>query len=139
MLKQKGRESNYIPGGAFYLPLDISSSGMSSDQFALELLKRKRVAVAPGTAFDTDEPFPQGNNESKMQQNSEYPSRSIFLNKVFVLFCYSFENKVTDSLESTNKKRLLKSFCRISLANDTKNVVTGVNRICEFLDELELK
>lgn len=27
ILKQRGRESSYIPGGAFYLPVDISSSG----------------------------------------------------------------------------------------------------------------
>jgi len=27
ILKQRGRASAYIPGGAFYLPVDISSSG----------------------------------------------------------------------------------------------------------------
>jgi len=27
ILKQRGRESSYVPGGAFYLPVDVSSSG----------------------------------------------------------------------------------------------------------------
>jgi len=52
VLKTRGRAS-FIPGGAFYLPLDISSSGMPALDFALKLLAEKHVAVAPGTAFDT--------------------------------------------------------------------------------------
>ena len=41
----------YSPGGAFYLLVDISSTGMDSRDFALELLERKQVAVAPGSTF----------------------------------------------------------------------------------------
>lgn len=41
----------YSPGGAFYLLVDISSTGMDSHDFALELLKEKKVAVAPGNTF----------------------------------------------------------------------------------------
>jgi aminotransferase len=39
------------PRGAFYLFVDIRSSGLSSEDFALKLLEREKVAVVPGTAF----------------------------------------------------------------------------------------
>ena len=41
----------YSPGGAFYLLVDISATGMDSRDFALELLQKRRVAVAPGNTF----------------------------------------------------------------------------------------
>jgi aspartate aminotransferase/aminotransferase len=41
----------YTPGGAFYLLIDISSTGMDSKEFAYQLLKDKKVAVAPGDTF----------------------------------------------------------------------------------------
>ena len=41
----------YSPGGAFYLLVDVSATGMDSRDFALELLKEKKVAVAPGSTF----------------------------------------------------------------------------------------
>ena len=37
--------------GAFYVFPSIKSLGMSSDEFANELLKAEKVAVVPGTAF----------------------------------------------------------------------------------------
>jgi aspartate/methionine/tyrosine aminotransferase len=43
------REFTYRAEGAFYLLLDISP--LSSRQFALHLLERENVAVAPGSAF----------------------------------------------------------------------------------------
>lgn len=39
------------PNGAFYVFPNITSTGMSSADFAVELLKRKNVAVVPGDAF----------------------------------------------------------------------------------------
>ncbi|MEO8206310.1 MAG: aminotransferase class I/II-fold pyridoxal phosphate-dependent enzyme, partial [Chthoniobacterales bacterium] len=39
------------PHGAFYIFPDISSTGLDSKTFALELLQSKKVAVVPGTAF----------------------------------------------------------------------------------------
>ena len=39
------------PAGAFYMLVDISSAAVQSRAFALSLLQRKRVAVAPGSAF----------------------------------------------------------------------------------------
>ncbi len=41
----------YTPGGAFYLLVDISSTGMDSRDFAISLLEKKKVAVAPGKTF----------------------------------------------------------------------------------------
>lgn len=47
-----------IPQGAFYVFPDIRSTGLSSMQFAKELLERQNVAVVPGTAFgDSGEGF----------------------------------------------------------------------------------
>ena len=41
----------YTPGGAFYLLVDISESGMESYEFCLELIDKHKVAVAPGSTF----------------------------------------------------------------------------------------
>lgn len=41
----------YTPGGAFYVMVDITDAGMDSRDFAVALLKEKRVAVAPGSTF----------------------------------------------------------------------------------------
>jgi len=41
----------YIPQGALYLFVNISKAGMDSFDFALELLEKKKVAVAPGITF----------------------------------------------------------------------------------------
>ena len=41
----------FEPVGAFYVFPSIKSLGMSSDEFAQELLRAEKVAVVPGTAF----------------------------------------------------------------------------------------
>ena len=41
----------YTPAGAFYVLIDISSTGMDSDTFADRLLSEQRVAAAPGATF----------------------------------------------------------------------------------------
>lgn len=44
--------------GAFYVFPDIRSTGLSSDEFATQLLRSEKVAVVPGTAFgDSGEGF----------------------------------------------------------------------------------
>jgi aminotransferase len=40
-----------MPQGAFYIFPSIANYGMSSKEFALQLLQEKKVAVVPGTAF----------------------------------------------------------------------------------------
>ncbi len=48
----------FEPLGAFYVFPNISSLGMSSEDFATNLLKEEKVAVVPGTAFgDSGEGF----------------------------------------------------------------------------------
>ena len=48
----------FEPFGAFYVFPCIKEFGMTSDEFATELLKSKKVAVVPGTAFgDSGEGF----------------------------------------------------------------------------------
>jgi aminotransferase len=41
----------FEPKGAFYVFPDISSTGLTSDQFAEQLLRKESVAVVPGNAF----------------------------------------------------------------------------------------
>ena len=41
----------FEPLGAFYVFPSIQSTGMTSDEFANNLLKEQKVAVVPGTAF----------------------------------------------------------------------------------------
>ncbi len=41
----------HLPEGAFYIFVDITSTGLKSEEFAEELLNSVRVAVVPGTAF----------------------------------------------------------------------------------------
>lgn len=41
----------FEPFGAFYIFPSIQEFGMTSEEFATEFLKRKKVAVVPGTAF----------------------------------------------------------------------------------------
>ena len=40
-----------VPQGAFYVYPDISSTGLSDEEFAIQLLQSKKVAVVPGSAF----------------------------------------------------------------------------------------
>lgn len=54
------RELNSIPGikcmtpqGAFYVFVDISGTGLSSEEFSIRLLKEYKVSVTPGDGFGT--------------------------------------------------------------------------------------
>ena len=40
-----------VPEGAFYVMADVSATGLGAMEFAVRLLRERRVAVAPGTAF----------------------------------------------------------------------------------------
>jgi len=43
----------FNPGGAFYVFPDIRSTGLTSKEFAIQLLEKKCVAVVPGSAFSS--------------------------------------------------------------------------------------
>ena len=48
----------FEPKGAFYLFPDIRKYGMTSEEFATDLLEKEHVVVVPGTAFgDSGEGF----------------------------------------------------------------------------------
>lgn len=49
-LNRMGLKTN-VPHGTFYVFANITPTGLSSDEFAAELLKEEKVAVVPGTAF----------------------------------------------------------------------------------------
>ena len=50
VLKENGMHA-YTPQGAFYILVDISASRIGSHEFAMKLLEKKHVAVAPGSTF----------------------------------------------------------------------------------------
>jgi aspartate aminotransferase len=53
LLKDLGRYV-YTPYGAFYILVDVTSpdgTGRRGRQFALDLLRKRNIAVAPGTTF----------------------------------------------------------------------------------------
>ena len=41
----------HMPKGAFYVFFNITSSGLSSDDYAIKLITDYKVAVVPGNAF----------------------------------------------------------------------------------------
>lgn len=49
-LNQMGLKTN-LPHGTFYVFADISSTGLTSDEFCTRLLQEQKVAVVPGDAF----------------------------------------------------------------------------------------
>ena len=50
-LFSKANIKAYYPKGAFYMMVDISDTGMGSDEFSLALLDEEKVSVAPGGTF----------------------------------------------------------------------------------------
>jgi aspartate/methionine/tyrosine aminotransferase len=50
VLRERGLY-RYTPGGAFYVMVDVSATGMDSHDVSLALIREKRVAVAPGSTF----------------------------------------------------------------------------------------
>ena len=48
----------HLPQGAFYIFPDIRSTGLTSDEFCVQLLEQQKVACVPGSAFgDAGEGF----------------------------------------------------------------------------------
>lgn len=62
----------HIPGGAFYAFPSIEDTGLSSEQFAEQLLLEERVAVVPGNVFgESGEGFVRCSYASSMEQLQE--------------------------------------------------------------------
>lgn len=73
----------HLPGGAFYVFPSIQSTGLTSEQFAEELLLEEKVAVVPGSVFgEGGEGYIRCSYASSMSQLQEAIKRiSRFLNK----------------------------------------------------------
>ncbi|MED1468508.1 aminotransferase [Bacillus salipaludis] len=62
----------HVPGGAFYVFPSIRSTGLSSEQFAEELLLAEKVAVVPGNVFgESGEGYVRCSYATSMQQLQE--------------------------------------------------------------------
>jgi aminotransferase len=67
----------FEPRGAFYAFPDISSTGLSSDEFAERLLREERVAVVPGNAFG-----PSGEGHVRMCYATAYEKLEEALDRI---------------------------------------------------------
>ncbi|WP_066321104.1 aminotransferase [Bacillus sp. FJAT-29814] len=62
----------HMPGGAFYVFPSIKSTGLTSEQFAEELLMQEKVAVVPGSVFgESGEGYVRCSYATSMQQLQE--------------------------------------------------------------------
>jgi len=85
---------DYTPEGAFYVLADIASTGMSAEEFALKLLREKRVAVAPASGFALAPRIgPDGLPVGEMTPAGapEYPTNPKARTRVRIAFCVSDE------------------------------------------------
>jgi len=55
-LQQLGFGIPFVPGGGFFLYVDISHTGMDAETFCWRLVDEYKVAVTPGTDFGTADP-----------------------------------------------------------------------------------
>jgi aspartate aminotransferase len=86
--------ADYIPEGAFYIMADVSSTGLTGDEFALRLLREERVAVAPGSGFAlVPEYGPDGTLRAEPTASGapEYPTHPGARHRVRIAFCVSDE------------------------------------------------
>jgi aminotransferase len=66
----------HTPGGAFYVFPSIKSTGLTSEQFAEELLLKEKVAVVPGSAFgESGEGYVRCSYATSMEQLQEAMKR----------------------------------------------------------------
>jgi aspartate/methionine/tyrosine aminotransferase len=87
--------ADYEPDGAFYIMADVSSTGMSGDEFAVALLREERVAVAPGVGFAIQpEIGPDGIPRAEPHESGapSYPANPKASQRVRIAFCVSDED-----------------------------------------------
>lgn len=86
--------ADYEPDGAFYIMADISSTGMTGDEFAESLLREERVAVAPGVGFAIQPDVgPDGIPRAVPHESGApaYPANPKARQRVRIAFCVSDE------------------------------------------------
>jgi aminotransferase len=77
-LKELGLEFVY-PGGAFYIYVNIKTTGLSGKEFAFRLLKEKKVAVVPGVAFGPED---DNRNYVRVAYTVDFDTLKKALNKI---------------------------------------------------------
>lgn len=93
ILRQAGL-LDYTPEGAFYVLADVSSTGMTGDEFARALLEEERVAVAPASGFALAPEFGPGGlplGEMTAAGAPDYPVNPKARDRVRIAFCVSDE------------------------------------------------
>ena len=91
ILKPAGM-ADYEPEGAFYIMADVSSTGMTGEDYAVALLKEERVAVAPGAGFALMPEYAADGtprNEPTAAGAPEYPTNPKARHRVRIAFCVS--------------------------------------------------
>lgn len=91
MLREAGLV-DYTPRGAFYVLADVSTTGLTGDEFAEALLAEERVAVAPCSGFALAPEFaPDGTPLGAMTSSGapEYPVLAKARHRVRIAFCVS--------------------------------------------------
>ena len=86
--------ADYEPEGAFYIMADVSSTGMTGDEFAQALLREERVAVAPGVGFAIQPDVgPDGIPRAVPHESGApaYPTNPKASHRVRIAFCVSDE------------------------------------------------
>jgi aspartate aminotransferase len=84
--------ADYVPEGAFYIMADVSSTGMSGDEYAVALLREERVAVAPGAGFALMPDYDKDGtlrNEPTSAGAPEYATNPKARQRVRIAFCVS--------------------------------------------------
>jgi aspartate aminotransferase len=84
--------ADYEPEGAFYIMADVSSTGLTGDEFAVSLLREERVAVAPGVGFAMQPEFTQEGLPRATPRESgapDYPANPKARQRVRIAFCVS--------------------------------------------------
>jgi aspartate/methionine/tyrosine aminotransferase len=85
---------DYTPEGAFYIMADVTSTGMTGDEFARALLEEEKVAVAPAAGFALVPEFgPDGLPVGTMTAGGapDYPANPKARHLVRIAFCVSDE------------------------------------------------
>jgi len=93
--------ADYEPEGAFYIMADISSTGLTGDEFAVRLLKEERVAVAPGSGFALVPEFGLDGtllDEPTASGAPEFATHPAARHRVRIAFCVS-DQELREGLE----------------------------------------
>ena len=120
-----------IPFSNRFSPLTICIS--HHPHYLLCHTAEKRVAIAPGTAFDTSYEamtcFHDNNNAIEEEDNKGKIKN----------YDPKLKARQQQRLMNRDHEKVLNCFCRLSLANSMENLLEGIHRICDFMDERTCK